>query len=190
MPRRIGFLVFDDVEELDVIGPWEVFGMAMRLGADIETLMIAPAVAPVRARYGLQIMPDTSIVGAPTLDVLVVPGGLGARTFAREDSRILDFVQRARSSGWVVSVCTGALILAAAGLLHGRQATTHSSAYDLLRQTPHVEVVEHVRYIIEEPIATSAGVSAGIDLALALLERWYGTELRNRVAGRMEWPLS
>lgn len=189
MARNLGVLVFDDVEELDFVGPWEVFGMAVRLGADFRPMLIAPQPGHVQGRYGLRIVPDLDIAHAPPLDMLVVPGGLGARTHAREDEAILDLVRRTAAQGWVASVCTGALILASAGVLAGRRATTHASAFKLLRETPGVEVVEGQRWVIEGQIASSAGVSAGIDLALELLAHWHSEEMRKRVAGQIEWPV-
>ncbi len=188
MPRTIGMLLFNDVEELDVVGPWEVLGCAQRLGAAHTLLTLGPTAEPVRARYGLRITPDVDLASAPALDVLLVPGGLGARTFAREHPPILELVRRTHAQGWVVSVCTGALVLAAAGVLDGHRATTHASAFELLRETPGIEVVAGARWIIEEPVASSAGVSAGVDLALALVEHWYGAELRAAVQQRVEWP--
>jgi transcriptional regulator GlxA family with amidase domain len=187
MARNLGVLIFDDVEELDFVGPWEVFGMAVRLGADFRPMLIAPTMDVVRSRYGLRIMPDLDIAHAPPLDILLVPGGLGARTYAREDPEILQLVQSSAKRGWVVSVCTGALVLGAAGVLKGRRATTHASALETLRESEGVEVVKGERWVIEEPIATSAGVSAGIDLALELLARWCGDEMKKRVAQQIEW---
>lgn len=187
MARTIGVLVFDDIEELDFVGPWEVFGMAIRLGADFRPMLIGSTTDVVRARYGLRILPDIDIAHAPALDVLLVPGGLGARTFAREDPEILQLVQRTAKQGWVVSVCTGALVLAAAGVLKGHRATTHASALDALSEAEGVEVVRGERWVIEQPVATSAGVSAGIDLALELLARWVGDEMKKRVAKQIEW---
>lgn len=188
MARNLGVLVFDDVEELDFIGPWEVFGMAVRLGADFRPMIVAPEPGRVRARYGLQITPDIDLAHAPPLDMLIVPGGLGSKTYARHDPDILDLVRKTAAQGWVVSVCTGALILAAAGVLDGHKATTHASSLKDLRETPGIEVVEGVRWVIEDQIATSAGVSAGIDLALELLSRWHSPEMRKRVAAQIEWP--
>ena len=187
MSRTIGVLIFDDVEELDFTGPWEVFGMATRLGAELNRLIIAPTMSPVRARYGLQIVPDVSLQTCPSLDMLLIPGGLGARVYARTDPNILDLIRRTRQYGWVVSVCTGALVLAAAGVLSGRRVTTNSTAYEWIRTYPDIELVEHVRWVIDEPIATSAGVSAGIDLALEMMRRWYDNDFANLVASNMEW---
>lgn len=188
MSRTLGILIFDDVEELDFVGPWEVFGMAARFGADVHPVIIAPSDATVRGRYGLQVVPDHSIATAPPLDILLVPGGLGARVYAREEPRILNLVRRVAETGWVVSVCTGALVLAAAGVLDGHRATTHASAFDWLRETAGIEVVTNERWIIEDRIATSAGVSAGVDLALALVAQWYSRELRDKIAAQIEWP--
>ena len=187
MARNLGILIFDDVEELDFVGPWEVFGMAVRLGADFRPMVIAPTMEVVRSRYGLRVVPDIALADAPPLDMLVVPGGLGARTHAREDPAILKLVQDSAKRGWVVSVCTGALILAAAGVLNGHRATTHASAFEILGEAAGVEVVRGERWVIEAPIATSAGVSAGIDLALELLAHWCGDEMKKRVAQRIEW---
>jgi transcriptional regulator GlxA family with amidase domain len=181
----IGILVFDDVEELDFVGPLEVFGQAQHLGADCRVLLVAAEEREIRCRYGLRIRPEASVTDCPELGLLLVPGGLGARTHARENPAILAFIRQ--QQGPVASVCTGALVLAAAGLLEGRRATTHWSALDLLRTMPGVQVEEGVRMVFDGRIASSAGVSAGIDLALALVGQRWGAELAREVAHRMEW---
>ena len=183
--KTIGILIFDDVEELDFIGPLEVFGMAARHGAECRTLLIAQQLKEVRCRYGMRVMPEFALDNAPPLDLLIIPGGLGARTHARQNPKILDFVRR--QQGMVASVCTGALILANAGLLDGITATTHHNAFDLLRESPQVDVREDTRFIIHDRVATSAGVSAGIDLALALVARQWGDSLAETVAANLEW---
>jgi transcriptional regulator GlxA family with amidase domain len=183
--KTIGVLIFDDVEELDFAGPLEVFGMAARHGADCRTLLIATERSDVRCRYGMRVVPEYTIDDVPVLDLLIVPGGLGARTHARSNPKILDFVRR--QPGMVASVCTGALILASAGLLDGLSATTHHNAYDLLREFPRIDVIEGDRFIIHDRVATSAGVSAGIDLALALVARLWGESLAETVVANLEW---
>lgn len=183
--KTIGILIFDDVEELDFVGPLEVFGMAARHGAECRTLLIAQERKEVRCRYGIRVVAEFTFDDSPPLDLLIVPGGLGARTHARSNPRILDFVRR--QQGMVASVCTGALILASAGLLDGLTATTHHTSYDLLREHPKVDVREGPRFIIHDRVATSAGVSAGIDLALALVAREWGHTLAQTVAENMEW---
>ena len=186
--KTIGILVFDEVEELDFVGPLEVFGMAARFGADCETLVIAHQPEYVRCRHGLQVVPDCILQEAPALDLLIVPGGLGARTHARENPQILEFVRRQR--GTVVSVCTGALILAAAGMLDGLSATTHHSSLDLLREYGQITIQEGTRFVMHERVATSAGVTAGIDLALALVAREWGHSVAESVAANLEWESS
>src|SRR5579864_8480631 len=149
---KIGILIFDEVEELDFVGPLEVFGMAQQFGANCETLVTAEEMKPVRCRHGLVVVPDHAFPECPILDVLIVPGGLGARTHARQNANILNFVRR--QQGLVASVCTGALILAAAGVLDGITATTHHSSLDLLREYKRIQVKENVRFVIGERVAT------------------------------------
>ena len=185
MSRNVGILVFDDVEELDFVGPLEVFGMAARLGADCTTLLIAAHEGEVRGSYGLRFTPAHTISSCPPIDLLIVPGGYGARTHAKEDLAILDFLRQYK--GPVASVCTGAVILAAAGLLRGRTATTHYSAFELLRAYGGIDVIEATRMTIGERVSTSAGISAGIDLSLAIVARMFGNDLAEQVAKRMEW---
>jgi len=130
-------------------------------------------------------VPDCILQEAPALDLLIVPGGLGARTHVRENPQILEFVRRQR--GTVVSVCTGALILAAAGMLDGLSATTHHSSLDLLREYGQITIQEGTRFVMHERVATSAGVTAGIDLALALVAREWGHSVAESVAANLEW---
>jgi transcriptional regulator GlxA family with amidase domain len=183
--NTVGILLFDAAEELDFVGPVEVFGTAARFGADCQILFVAEKTAPVRARNGLRILPDCTFESASFLSILIVPGGLGARTQARQNARILQFVRAQK--GLVASVCTGALILAEAGLLTGLAATTHHTAYDVLEQYPDIIVRRGERLIIGERIATSAGVSAGVDLALALVANFWGAGIAGNVAENLEW---
>ncbi len=182
---RIGILVFDDVEELDFTGPLEVFGMAARLGADCTTLLVAAHEGEIRGSYGLRFRPSYTIESCPSLDLLVVPGGYGARTHARTDPVILDYLRQRK--GPTASVCTGALILGSAGLLRGHAATTHHSALDLLAEFEGVDVRRRTRLTMDDQIFTSAGITAGIDLALALVARMFGEDLAEQVAIRLEW---
>jgi len=183
--KTVGILIFDDVEELDFTGPLEVFGMAAHFGADCRTVTIAEQRKEIRCRHGLRVVPEFSFHDAPSLDLLIVPGGLGARTHARANAKILDFVRQ--QSGMVASVCTGALILANAGMLDGLTATTHHNSLDLLRQHAQIDARERTRFIIHDRVATSAGVSAGIDLALALVARKWGEAVAEKVAENLEW---
>ena len=128
----IGILVFEEAEELDFVGPYEVFGMAAEFGEPCRAVVIAETDAAVRCAHGLRVLPDCTIENAPHLDLLIVPGGRGARLHARNNPKILEFVRQQK--GAVASVCTGAMVLAAAGVLDGMEATTHCAHYDQLRE--------------------------------------------------------
>ena len=184
---RVGILLFDEVEELDFVGPLEVFGVASRLGESLTILTVSKEGRPIQARYGLKVQPDYSFANCPPLNLLIVPGGKGAREYARYDKEIVAFVKALAANQQVSSICTGALVLAEAGLLAGRRATTHHTAFETLRQYTDVHVVEGARFILEDRIATSAGISAGIDLALELLRIHFGDQVAREVAQIMEY---
>ena len=181
----IGILVFAEAEELDFVGPFEVFGMAAEFGQACRTVVISENLELVRCFHGLRILPDCTIDNAPDLDLLIVPGGRGARLHARNNPKLLAFVRQQK--GTVASVCTGALVLASAGLLDGLDATTHYSRFDMLRAYERVNVREDVRFVMHDRIATSAGVTAGIDLALALAARLFGQSIAEQIADNLEW---
>ena len=183
----MGILVFDDVEELDFVGPWEVFGVAGRIFPGSFSLdLLSVRAAKVRARYGLSIDGATALHDAGYLDVLVVPGGAGARQMMKDSALLAEIRSRHQAGTLVASVCTGALVLAAAGLLEGNRATTHWTALDELRSFPGVHV-EHERVIDLGQVVTSAGISSGIDMALHLVARFLGPERAEEVAHRMEY---
>lgn len=184
---RVGILLFDEVEELDFVGPLEVFGIASRLVESLAVLTVSKDGRPIQARYGLRVQPDYAFGNCPPLDLLIVPGGKGAREHARYDKEIIAFVQAHAAKQRIASICTGALVLAEAGLLNGRRATTHHSAFDALRQYAQVQVVEGARFVLDEGVATSAGISAGIDLALELVRNYFGDKVAAEVAQIMEY---
>ena len=171
MPFTTGLLLFDDVEELDFAGPWEVFTTAKKEGDHVVT--IAATTEPIRAYNGLRVLPDHDFADAPALDVLLVPGGLGTRALA-DDATHIDWIKStAAGCAWVTSVCTGAILLHAAGLLAGRQVTTHWGYIPTLKEEPDVTVLEDVRYVRDGNVVTAAGVSAGIDMSLWLVGQMY-----------------
>lgn len=194
-PISIGILLFDQVELLDFSGPFEVFSMANALRArdgvrnpPFSVRTVAAGEGWVVTRGGLRVVPDCTLETCPSLDILVVPGGPGVRQEMHQ-SRLVDWIARkARECRQVASVCTGALLLGKAGLLAGRQATTHWAALDELeRLCPECIVLREYRVVDSGEIVTSAGVSAGIDMALYLTARCCGEELRQRVARQMEY---
>lgn len=172
-PLRVGILVFDDAEELDVVGPYGVLASWARQ-SDLrpEVLTFSADGAGVRLAKGLRVVPDVSADDVGQLHVLVHPGGQGTRPLAR-DPQHLEWVRSARATtALMASVCTGALVYAAAGLLAGRPATTHRESFDeLVRLEPSVLVDTEARFVDDGDVVTSAGVSAGIDMALHLVAR-------------------
>jgi transcriptional regulator GlxA family with amidase domain len=182
--RRIVIPVFDDVQALDVTGPSEVFSLADRTrpGGAYDIVLVAKA--PVRTSSGIVLTPHAGVDAYNgEIDTLVVPGGLGTQRAAR-DEHLVAFVQYAAAkSRRITSVCTGAFLLARAGLLDGRRATTHwASCEALQRNYPTVEVQTDPIFVRDGNVYTSAGVTAGIDLALALVEEDHGPELALAVA--------
>ncbi|MFI5663093.1 GlxA family transcriptional regulator [Streptomyces sp. NPDC051684] len=177
-PRTVLVLLFDNVQSLDVTGPVEVFSGA---GDAYRVRTASPDGAPVRTSSGLTLIPDHALADAPAADTLLVPGGEGTRD---PDPRPTAWLrERAPHTRRTVSVCTGAFLLARAGLLDGRRATTHWAFCDTLaRQYPEVSVDPDPIYVRDGGVATSAGVTAGIDLALALVEEDHGRDVALRIA--------
>lgn len=163
-----GILIFDGVEELDFVGPWEVLTMGKMLRPEDRVLSIGLTLAEVKCNKGLRVMTDYSLDDAPAFDVLLIPGGDGTRPLIQDEKLTAWIRERARTAQWVTSVCSGSLLLANAGLLDGRKATTHWAVLDELRRFEKVRVIEQVRYVRDGNVVTAAGVSAGIDMALWL----------------------
>lgn len=196
-PATVGILIFDDVEVLDFCGPFEVFSVARAPAADgardeatplFRVLTIAERPDIVRCRGDLLVLPHYTTTVHPPLDILVVPGGRGTRR-ERENRALLDWIAaQDRTTQVTTSVCTGAFLLAAAGLLDGRRATTHWASIDWLRDNhPTVDVRADERVVDEGRLITSAGVSAGIDMALYLIGRLHGQNLAATTARHMEY---
>ena len=177
----IGLLVYPRHTSLDLIGPWEV--LARLPDARVHLIWTRPG--PVQAEGGIEIGANISFADAPSLDLLVVPGGPGQLSLMKH-TLLLEYIREcAATSSWVCSVCTGALLLAQAGVLRGRRATTHWLARDALRGFG-VEVV-HDRYVFDGKFGTAAGVSAGIDLALELVRRLSGEETACEIGLQIEY---
>lgn len=193
----VGILLFDGVEVLDFAGPYEVFSRT-RLTPGIESrrtedsapfrvFTVAAGDGPVTATGGLRVLPDFDTSSAPSIDVLVIPGGFGSRALL-EDAAMLTWIRRvAASARRVTSVCTGALVLARAGLLAGRRATTHWGALALLGELDPTIRVETQPRVVDDGIVTSAGVSAGIDMAFAIVEAMHGRAVADETARYMDY---
>lgn len=192
MTRKLAIMIFDDAEVLDFAGPFEVFGVA-RPADDPETPLfdvytVARDMQPIRARNGLLVQPNYDTVNAPKPDIVLVPGGRGVRT-AMYDLVLMDWLKtQAESAELVLSVCTGAWMLAQAGLLKGLRATTYHTSFERLQEIePTLEVVRGVRWVDNGRIVTSAGVSAGIDMSLYVLSKLFDDEQATRTARHMEY---
>jgi transcriptional regulator GlxA family with amidase domain len=182
--RHIGILLFDDAEELDAVGPWEVLSSWTRYFPDdgFAVSCISQAGGRVRCAKGLVLQAHHSYADAPPLEVLVYPGGQGTRPQLRDEAQ-LDWVRRQRQDvPLMTSVCTGSLVYAAAGLLANRPATTHWGSLEHLAELdPTIDVRGEERFVDDGDVVTSAGVSAGIDMALHLVMRLAGVERARQV---------
>jgi transcriptional regulator GlxA family with amidase domain len=187
-PRRVVLVAFPDVQSLDVTGPLEVFAIADRLGlAPYELELVASSAAPLRTSSGLRLVPERAIAACRgPIDTLVVAGGLGTAA-ARRDEALVSWLRAAAArSRRVASVCTGAFLLAKAGVLDGRRATTHwDYCAPLGRNHPEITVEADSIFVRDGHVWTSAGVTAGIDLALALLEEDAGRDAALQVARQL-----
>jgi transcriptional regulator GlxA family with amidase domain len=189
MPIRIGILIFEGAEELDFVGPWEVFTMARALKSDsCEVMLVAEREAPVRCAKGMRVLPDTTTAACTALDVLLIPGGQGTRREVDNKSLLAWIAQISATARWVTSVCTGALLLTAAGPAKGKRVTTHWAYVESLRERGEAaEVLEGFRYVQDGNVVTAAGVSAGIDMALWLTGKLFDVPFARRVQRQMEY---
>jgi len=187
MPRTIGALLFEGFELLDVFGPLEAWGMLASKG-DWRIVTTASQPGPIASAQGPRAVADFSLAECPALDVLLVPGGIGTRR-AVDEAALLDWLRRrGNECQAVTSVCTGAALLARAGMLDGRRATTNKWAFAwVVTQGPAVRWVKEARWVEDGNLVTSSGVSAGIDMTLAVIARFEGTEAAEQIAVRMEY---
>jgi len=196
--RTVGIFLFDEVEVLDFAGPFEVFSRTRLVAgsdsrrtdesAPFETFTVARTTDAVTAIGGLRVLPNHSWAEAPRIDILVIPGGFGTRALLN-DQPALDWIRKtAAASSQLTSVCTGALLLARAGLLADRRATTHWAALDLLASLdPSIQVQRNAR-VVSDGVVTSAGVSAGIDMAFSVVATLHGQAVADETAHYIEYP--
>ena len=188
MKRSIAIVIFDVVEELDFVGPWEIFTFARQLDPEAcDVFTVSERGGEVRCAKGLRVLADHSFETAPRADVVLVPGGMGTRTEV-DNPRLIEYLRRAgEASELMTSVCTGSFLLERAGLLAGKRATTHWASIDRFRDLGSVRVVDDERIVDEGAVITSAGVSSGIDMALYVVGRLWGPELARRVQKGVEY---
>ncbi len=187
----MGIFIFPDVEVLDFCGPYEVFSVAGRqvVPGSFRVFTVAQTAAPLAARNGLRVVPDCSFADAGKIDVLIVPGGQGTRPLVHDETVLNWIGHRAAEAELVLSVCTGALLLAKCGLLDGLAATTHHLSLGLLGElAPRTTVRHDVRFVDNGRVITSAGVAAGIDMSFHVIERLLGRETAETTARYIEYP--
>jgi transcriptional regulator GlxA family with amidase domain len=185
--RTLGVLLFPGFELLDVFGPLEAFGI--RPARDhFEAVLVAERTGPVESAQGPKALAEAALDDSRRLDLILVPGGIGTRK-AVNDSALCDWIgRRAADAELVMSVCTGAAMLARAGVLDGRRATTNKVAFEwVLGQGPRVEWVKEARWVEDGKFYTSSGVSAGIDMALTAIVKLTSRELAEQIAVLMEY---
>ncbi|HYD99983.1 MAG TPA: DJ-1/PfpI family protein [Alphaproteobacteria bacterium] len=171
MSTMVGILIFDGVEELDAVGPYEVFGVARGLRPDLfDVCLVAERAEPVECVNRMRILPHHGFADAPRLDVLVIPGGIGTRREAGNEALLHWVRETAARCAWVASVCSGARVTLASGLAAGRRITTHSGVVQELRDRGGAAaVLDDVRFVRDGNLVHSAGISAGIDMSLWLV---------------------
>jgi transcriptional regulator GlxA family with amidase domain len=193
--KRVGILVFPQVEVLDFCGPFEVLA-AVRLDesrrreqpSPFDVFLVAERAGPVAANGGLRALPDYVLANCPSLDILVVPGGWGVRQEINNTALLAWIAERGRQVETLAAVCTGSMLLGQAGLLDGKRATTHWGSLNWMRESfPGVMVEDQLRFVEDGHVITSAGVSAGIDMALRLVARYHGEDIARATARHMEY---
>jgi transcriptional regulator GlxA family with amidase domain len=194
--KQVGILIFGDVEVLDFCGPFEVFSVT-RLNEEkrreelspFNVFLIAETKEPVVTTGRMKVLPDYDLDDCPVLDLLVVPGGWGTRREMNNERLLKWIVDRSAQVETLSSVCTGALLLGKAGLLDGKRATTHWRSLDWMQELfPKTTVERRLHFVEDGSLFTSAGISAGIDMALKVVSRYFGDAIARATAKQMEYP--
>ncbi|WP_226606867.1 DJ-1/PfpI family protein [Bacillus cereus] len=185
----VGIFLFNEVEVLDFAGPFEVFSVTeVNEEKTFTVYTVSENGEMITARNGLKVQPDYSIENLPPVDILIIPGGLGAREYEIKNEIVIKWIrQQMKEVKLMTSVCTGALLLAKAGLLEGLKATTHWASIEKFK---NVEVIENVKFVDEGHIITSAGISAGINMAFHIVKNLLGVHVAEDTAKRMEYDIS
>ncbi|MGG8382246.1 DJ-1/PfpI family protein [Bacillus sp. R-CC1] len=189
----VGIFLFNEVEVLDFAGPFEVFSVTEVNGEKPFTVYtVSENGEMITARNGLKVQSDYSIENLPPVDILIIPGGLGARKYEIKNEIVIKWIrQQMKEVKLMTSVCTGVLLLAKAGLLEGLKATTHWASIEKFKNKfQNVEVIENVKFVDEGHIITSAGISAGINMAFHIVKNLLGVHVAEDTAKRMEYDIS
>jgi transcriptional regulator GlxA family with amidase domain len=191
MTRTIAILIFDEVEVLDFCGPFEVFSVANHLTDPpaFKVITVAEKAGPIITRGGLRVIPHHRLDECTSPELVLIPGGRGTRREVHNVTLIDWLAKVVLKSEHVLSVCTGSLLLAKAGMLNSLETTTHHSALDELRQlAPNAIIHPDRRYVDNGKVICSAGIAAGIDMSLHVVSRLLGQEVARKTARYMEYP--
>lgn len=190
--RSVGIFLFNEVEVLDFAGPFEVFSIAGHSTKPFIVHTVSEKGEIISARNGLKVQPAYSFSNHPPFDILIIPGGYGAEEIEIHNEQVIQWIKQQKTSVEILaSVCTGAFLLAKAGLLDGKKVTTHWMDMDTLaKKYPKVNLVRGKKFIDESDIITSGGISAGINMSFHIVKRLYGEELANTTARRMEYDIN
>lgn len=189
----VGIFLFNEVEVLDFAGPFEVFSVTeVNEEKPFTVYTVSENGEMITARNGLKVQSDYSIENLPPVDILIIPGGLGARKYEIKNEIVIKWIrQQMKEVKLMTSVCTGALLLAKAGLLEGLKATTHWASIEKFKnEFQNVEVIENVKFVDEGHIITSAGISAGINMSFHIVKNLLGVHVAEDTAKRMEYDIS
>lgn len=187
MAKAVAFVLFEGAEELDFVGPWEVFTMAgMVTRGDITAFTVAEKAGLVKCAKGLQVVADYAFDDCPSAEIILVPGGMATRVQVDNPALIAFLARMDARADYTTSVCTGALLLERAGVLKGLKATTHWGAIEELKATG-TETLENTRFVDNGRVITSSGVSAGIDMSLHVVGKIWGAEVARATQKHMEY---
>ena len=176
MVNTIAILLFDGAEEMDFVGPWEVFTAAVDRLTGERVMTVAETLGPVVCEEGMRVLPDATYEDARGVDVVVVPGGSGARREIENPATVRWLTETCAKDSWITSVCTGSFLLVGCGIARGRRVTTHHNFIKALRDQGGAEVVEGVRFVRDRNVVSAAGVMSGIEMSLWLVGELYGGE--------------
>jgi transcriptional regulator GlxA family with amidase domain len=189
---KVGIFLFNEVEVLDFAGPFEVFSIASKNKEKLfEVVTIGQRGDIISARNGLKVLPSTKFSDNPAFDILIIPGGYGAEEIEIKNKVVLNWIKEQQAKVKILaSVCTGALLLAEAGILNGKKVTTHWMDLDRLETDyPQVEVIRNVKFVDEGNLLTSGGISAGINLSFHIVKKLVGADIAISTAKRMEYDI-
>ena len=194
--KRVGIVIFDDIEVLDFCGPFEVFSTTIlneeerrKEPSPFDVVLVAEKSEPIVTSGGMKVIPNYTFEACPKLDILVVPGGWGTRKEIHNPVMLNWIRNRALEVETLTSVCTGSMLLGFAGLLSGLHATTHWRSLDWMRDSFPLTTVEYDKHFVEDGhVFTSAGISAGIDMSLKVVAHYFGDAIAQATAKHMEYP--